>query len=90
MTILLMLCARSINDFPQDTDVVALFCEAMMTRTPWKLWNIQTGEVAEKADTVEVIQVLEKAMKMIDQKGFGAHPGVHHLYIHVLENVSTS
>ncbi len=71
--------------FPEDVDVVALFCEAMMTRTPWKLWDLHTGEVTEGADTREVIEVLEKAMEMIAENGMGAHPGVHHLYIHVWE-----
>jgi hypothetical protein len=25
--------------FPSDLDVVALFAEAMMNRTPWRLWG---------------------------------------------------
>lgn len=71
--------------YPEDVDVVALFCEAMMTRTPWNLWDLHSGEVTKGADTLEVIEVLEKAMAMISKKGLGAHPGVHHLYIHIWE-----
>ena len=30
-----------------------------MNRTPWQLWNIETGKPAEGADTLEAIEVLE-------------------------------
>ena len=30
--------------FPDDLDVVALFAEALIMRTPWKLWDVRTGD----------------------------------------------
>ena len=35
----------------EDPDVEALFAEAIMNRTPWALWDLKTGVVAEGADT---------------------------------------
>ncbi len=67
---------------PQDLDVAALFAEAIMNRTPWQLWNIETGKPAEGADTLEAIDVLEKALRL---PGGSAHPGLHHMYIHLME-----
>jgi tetratricopeptide (TPR) repeat protein len=66
----------------QDLDVAALFAEAIMNRTPWQLWNIETGKPAEGADTLEAIEVLEKAMQLL---GGGTHPGLLHMYIHLME-----
>ena len=66
----------------QDLDVAALFAEAIMNRTPWQLWNIETGKPAEGADTLEAIEVLEKAMQL---PGGGTHPGLLHMYIHLME-----
>jgi tetratricopeptide (TPR) repeat protein len=68
--------------YRQDLDVSALFAEAIMNRTPWQLWNIETGKPAEGADTLEAIEVLEKAMRL---PGGGAHPGLLHMYIHLME-----
>ena len=68
--------------FPDDLDVATLFTEAIMNRTPWALWDLKTGDIAEGADTAEAIEVLERAMK---QAGGMEHPGVLHLYIHVME-----
>jgi tetratricopeptide (TPR) repeat protein len=65
-----------------DPDVAALFAEAIMNRTPWALWDIATGKPAEGADTLEAIAVLEKAMK---KPGGMAHPGLLHMYIHLME-----
>jgi tetratricopeptide (TPR) repeat protein len=65
-----------------DPDVAALFAEAIMNRTPWALWDIATGKPAEGADTLEAITVLEKAMA---QPGGMQHPGVLHMYVHLME-----
>ena len=46
-----------------DPDVEALFAEAIMNRTPWVLWDLKTGAVAEGADTAEAIEVLEAAIR---------------------------
>jgi tetratricopeptide (TPR) repeat protein len=66
----------------QDLDVAALFAEAIMNRTPWQLWNITTGKPAEGADTLEAIEVLEKAMRL---PGGETHAGLLHMYIHLME-----
>ncbi len=65
-----------------DLDVVALFAEAILNRTPWALWDIATGKPAEGADTLEAIAVLEKAKR---QEGGMSHPGLLHMYIHLME-----
>jgi tetratricopeptide (TPR) repeat protein len=70
---------------PQDLDVIALTAEAMMSRTPWQLWNRQTGEPAEGADTLEAMRVLEDGLRMIETRGLPPHPGMLHMYIHVVE-----
>lgn len=71
--------------FPDDLDVVALFAEAIMTRTPWQLWDLHSGEVVPGSDTLEAIEVLEKAIDSINDKNLPVHPGIYHLHIHVWE-----
>ena len=68
--------------FGDDPDIAALFAEATMNRTPWQLWDIETGKPAEGADTLEAMAVLEKAMKA---PGGDRHPGLLHMYIHLME-----
>ena len=68
-----------------DSDVATLFAEAIMNRTPWALWDLGTGAVAEGADTAEAIEVLEKAMRGRDDRGEEPHPGLLHMYIHLME-----
>jgi len=72
-------------DFPDDMDICALFAEAMINRTPWKLWDLRTGRPAEGADSLETIDVLERAMRLADERGIAQHPGVLHMYIHTIE-----
>jgi tetratricopeptide (TPR) repeat protein len=69
-------------DNSEDLDVVTLFGEAIMNRTPWQLWDLKTGEPAEGADTEEAIRVLEAALT---QPGAMEHPGLLHIYIHLME-----
>jgi len=71
--------------FPEDDDVCALHAEALMTRTPWALWDLRTGAPAENASTLEAIDVLETAMHRIEAAGRDGHPGMLHMYIHVME-----
>ena len=68
-----------------DADIAALFAEAIMNRTPWALWDLATGAVAEGADTEEAIEVLERAMRRRDERGEAPHPGLLHMYIHLME-----
>ncbi len=71
--------------YPEDDDICALFAEALMIRTPWALWDLRTGDPSEGASTLEAIDVLEKAMVRREASGAIPHPGVLHLYIHVME-----
>lgn len=68
-----------------DLDVRSIFVEAIMNRTPWKLWNLATGEVADGAGTLEATEVMEEAFRDFDDKGANTHPGLLHLYVHLLE-----
>ena len=85
MTTTPTLCARSYKSYTDDLEVATLFAEALINRTPWALWNLKTGKPADDADTLEAIEVLEKAMKQVEREGLEPHPGVLHIYIHVME-----
>ena len=39
------------------------FVEAILNRTPWKMWHPRTGEPAEGAGTLEARTVLEHAFR---------------------------
>jgi tetratricopeptide (TPR) repeat protein len=67
--------------FPDDLDVAMLFAEALIGRTPWQLWDLQTGLPAEGADTLEALRVLEDAMAASPSP----HPGLLHIYLHTME-----
>jgi tetratricopeptide (TPR) repeat protein len=71
--------------FPNDLDVCALFAEAMINRTPWQLWDLNSGEPVAGANTLEAVAVLEQALRLMDEHGAEAHPGVLHMYIHTME-----
>ncbi|WP_166417863.1 tetratricopeptide repeat protein [Cochlodiniinecator piscidefendens] len=77
---------RSINtDYPDNLDIMALFIEAMMTRTPWKMWDVKTNEPPANTDTYEAIEVCERAIRLADDWGIAQHPAILHLHIHLLE-----
>jgi tetratricopeptide (TPR) repeat protein len=69
-------------NFADDLDVATLFGEALMNRTPWALWDLKSGRVADGADTEEAIDVLERALTL---DGAYEHPGLLHIYIHLME-----
>ena len=68
--------------FADDLDVAALYADALMNLTPWQLWDLRTGEPAEGAQTVRAQAVLDKALR---SPGGRIHPGVLHMYIHLME-----
>ena len=51
------------KEYPDNHDVAALFAEAMMTRTPWKLWDVYKGEPPPDTDTYEILDVLESSIR---------------------------
>ncbi|MBA2452478.1 MAG: tetratricopeptide repeat protein [Chloroflexia bacterium] len=70
------------REYGDDLDITALFAEALMNRTPWLLWDLPAACPSEGASTVEAIEALEKALKTIESR---THPGVLHMYIHLME-----
>ena len=79
------LMRKAYHAFPEDDDVCALHAEALMTRTPWALWDLATGLPREQASTLETIEVLEIAMQRRERLEKPPHPGLLHMYIHVME-----
>jgi tetratricopeptide (TPR) repeat protein len=74
---------RAVYDLaPDDLDVATLYADALMNLTPWQLWDVRTGEPAEGARTREARAVLERAL---GTPGGRDHPGVLHLYVHLME-----
>ena len=70
------------EQYGDDLDVATLFAEALMNRTPWDLWDLNSGEPKEGADTLEAQAVLERALATDAAR---THPGVLHMYIHLME-----
>ena len=66
-----------------DLDVITIFAEALMNRTPWLLWDLPSGQPAEGASTAEAQAVLETAFASVP--GAWDHPGLLHMYIHLME-----
>lgn len=72
--------------FPEDLDVAALYADALMNLTPWNLWDIRTGQPTPDSRTLEARRVLERALAL---DGGHQHPGLLHLYIHLMEMSQT-
>jgi len=69
--------------FAGDLDIGCVFAEAIMNETPWKMWNLTTGGVAENAGTQEAMEVLEGLFN--NMPASWDHPGLLHLYVHLME-----
>ncbi|OLN97359.1 hypothetical protein CCHL11_01050 [Colletotrichum chlorophyti] len=67
---------------PHDLDVVAIWADAAMNVTPWKMWNYKTGKPTPGARTLEIKDVMDRTFKL---RGSLQHPGLLHLYIHLME-----
>ncbi len=74
---------RAYQAHPDDLDIRAIFGEAILNRTPWRMWNVRTGEPAQGADTLEARELLESAFR--DLPGAMDHPGLLHLHVHLME-----
>ena len=71
--------------YPDNPDVSSLFAEAIMSRTPWQLWDLSTGLPKEGASTIEAKETLENAIDNVERNGSHPHAGLLHYYIHVME-----
>jgi tetratricopeptide (TPR) repeat protein len=69
--------------YPDDLEVRAVFAESIMNETPWKMWDLRSGQPAEGAGTEECRAVLEYAFDNIPASW--KHPGLLHLYVHLME-----
>lgn len=78
--------ARSMEDvyskFGDDLDVAALYAESLMNLTPWRLWDPYTGKPTPGSRAHDVKKTLDRAFTL---KGAWDHPGLLHLYIHMIE-----
>ena len=70
---------------PNDHDIAAVFAEAMMTRTSWKLWDVKRGVPAAGSDVLEALDVIERSIALKDAAGERQHPAILHLHIHATE-----
>lgn len=68
---------------PNDLDITSIFVESLMGRTPWRLWDLKSGEPSEDASTIEAQAILEKAFA--EHPASWSHPGLLHMYIHLME-----
>ncbi len=68
---------------PADLDIAAIFVEAIMNRTPWRMWDLDRAAPAEGAGTLEAQAVLEDAFAQAP--GALQHPGLLHLHVHLME-----
>lgn len=75
--------------YKDDHDVMAIFAEAIMTRTPWKLWDVKRGVPPDNADTLEALEVIERSIAMNDAAGTPQNPAILHLHIHATEMSGT-
>ncbi|KAK9368256.1 hypothetical protein V1509DRAFT_81011 [Lipomyces kononenkoae] len=74
------------REFSDDLDIATLYADAMMNLTPWKLWDLHTGKPALGSRASDAKRVLECAL---NQDGAYQHPGLLHMYIHLVEMSTT-
>ncbi|MDE4096426.1 hypothetical protein [Phaeobacter gallaeciensis] len=70
-------------EVPDNLDLRCVYVESLLNLTPWNMWDLKTGLPAEGAATTEAQQVLEDAFDSLP--GAMAHPGLLHLYVHLME-----
>ncbi len=68
---------------PDHLDLRTIYVEALLNLTPWKMWDLSTGQPAEGAATLEAQEALEWAMQ--NDPDAMSHPGLLHLYVHLME-----
>jgi tetratricopeptide (TPR) repeat protein len=70
--------ASAAAKFPDDIDILAIYAEALMDRSPWNYW--EPGGAKLKPAVAPLIDSLETALKKDP-----SHIGGIHLYIHAVE-----
>ncbi len=63
--------------YPDDPDIGAMYAEAVMVKTPWALYDVNSEPIEE---TPGIVATLERVLEMAP-----GHPGANHLYIHAVE-----
>ncbi|MHB8268775.1 tetratricopeptide repeat protein [Bradyrhizobium sp.] len=76
---------RVYHQHRDDHDVAVLFIEALIMRTPRRLWDVKTGLPAKDSDVIEALEVCERAIGLAEREGLKQHPALVHLHIHILE-----
>ena len=67
---------------PDYADLRTVYAESLLNLTPWKMWDLASGTPAEGAATLEAQDALEAGLAA---PGGLSHPGLLHLYIHLME-----
>jgi len=70
--------ATAYAQFPNDTDIAALYAESLMDCRPWDLWDPATQQ--PRPETPKALAALEHALQLNPN-----HPGANHYYIHAVE-----
>ncbi len=70
--------AAAAAKFPDDLDILALYAESLMDRSPWNYW--QPGGATPNPVTQALVPTLESILKKDP-----SHVGAIHLYIHAVE-----
>ncbi len=70
-------------DHADDLDLRTIYVESLLNLTPWQMWDLKSGQPAEGAATLEAQKALETAMA--EDPAAMSHPGLLHLYVHLME-----
>ena len=73
------------HQYPDDHDIMALLVEALITRTPRRLWDVRTGDPAVGSDAIEALAVCERSIGLSNAAGRTQHPAIVHMHIHTAE-----
>ena len=68
---------------PDDLDIRAVYVEAIMDITPWRMWDLKTGQPWKHARTDEAMAVLDDSFA--NHPAAWDHPGLLHLHVHLME-----
>ena len=69
--------------YSDDLDICCIYVEALMNRTPWRLWNFWKGIPNPKGSALEAMTILEDTFDNFPSAW--KHAGLLHMYIHLME-----